>query len=609
MNNKPGIRGLMAATIPALFFFASCEMPESIRIKASPTIQIPIPLGEGVDNSFIRPYVNTDTITENLSGADKKVLVADYKSDDVQTYLITYPLFDMDLDFNEYINGAGINDTSRVPPVEISQEYSALMEETWRFAESFGYLNSDGSLPFNRWVRLSTMEIDLGDMKSLISDICLKEEGVTFTLEAGSEMAARQLQKAIRIRVPQLKIGSSDYGVYLGEDAWVSGAVEGKNVVFRKKPGTNIDPSDPVLLLSSADYYEKEASEKIAIEIRLANTIDAGTYKSELGFNWSSAKVYPQYAESGAFQGEIDGFNLRSYLDELGINGVTVEFDSIPAYLYVKTPDNFATKPEISISGMTANDAVDWPDAGKISDPGSYNWLLSDSGRENITRYDFAQVLNQPAAKIKYQIKMSAAVTIYSGTSAKKKITANLAVLLPMIFKFTPQPQFGAKTINIAGGEQAGTYLPINFKEMDDFLGSSNSGNDSVMDQIDEQLGEGGVNGLELRLTDIKNKVTSPIYLAIATKTSAAGIPPDEWNIIPIKDPGPNEERKSYTIPIENPGSLKSLPEIKFLLKRNDPTSGYTLSIQPQNAADETAFGVKISVVADISLDKTLEIQ
>jgi hypothetical protein len=589
---------MAAAIIPALFFLASCEMPGSIRIKASPTIQIPIPLGEGVDNSFIRPYVNTDTITENLCGENKKVLVADYKDGTAQTYLITYPLFDMDLDFNEYIKGSGINDTSRVPPVEISQELSALMEEARRFAEWREHLDQDGNLPFSSWVPFDTIEIDLGDMKSLISDICLDREGVTFTLEAGSETAARQLQKAIRIKVPQLKIGSSNYG----EDTWVSGNVDGRKVVFSKKDDATIDPDEPVLLLSDGSPDGKAASQKILIAIMLANTIGAGTYKSELDFNWSSAKVYPQYAESGAFQGEIDGFNLRSYLDELGIDGVTVEFNSIPAYLYVKTPDNFATKPKISISGMTANDTVAWPDADKISDPESYNWLLSTPERENITKYDFAGVLNNSTEKIKYEITMPNAVSISRADSTGEKITANLAVLLPMTFKF--EPQFGANTINIAGGDQAGTYLPVNFKEMDDFLGSGDSGN-SVMDQIDEQLGEGGVSNLYLRLADIKNEVTSSIYLAIATKASAAEISPDDyWEIIPIKN-----DKKSYMIQIENQGSLTGIPDVKFLLKKDDPLADYTLSIKPQEDANEIAFGVRISVVANVSLDKTLKIQ
>jgi hypothetical protein len=75
----------------------------------------------------------------------------------------------------------------------------------------------------------------------------------------------------------------------------------------------------------------------------------------------------------------------------------------------------------------------------------------------------------------------------------------------------------------------------------------------------------------------------------------------DYWDIIPI------EAGQTHEIQIADSESLKTLPKIKFLLKEGDPVANYTLSIQPQGG-DSVAFNVKISIVAGISLDKTLEL-
>jgi hypothetical protein len=508
-----------------------------------------------------------------LSGAGKKVSVFKYEDNDTQTYLINYPLFEMDLDFNKYINETGINDTSRVPSVVIDQEYADQVKNASNFVPS--YLLVEGNLPYNSWVHLQPLTVDLGDMKNLISNIRFKKEGVKFTLQTDSAAKAVQLREAIRIRIPQLNIGSNGFE----ETNWAKGKVDGNNVVFES---TEFD-NNPVLLIPG-----NTTSQTITIDICLANTIDAGTYTTELDFNWSSAWFYPQNTSNG----EIDGFDLSSYFSELGSGTARVEFDSVPAYLYVDAPAGINPDIDISISG-TGDQDIDLPAKNKFSstDALALGWLFDESSE--IKKYKFESALNN-AEKIKYTISMSE-VFLENGTTGK--FTANLAVLLPMKFKFTPNS--GEEIITINGGEYAGDYLPVNIKGLDDFLEGDTSA-DNVMDQINEQLGGEGVNSLKIRLRDIENEVTSPIYLAMATTIDSTEKQSDGyWKIIPIVSGSTGE------IEIVSPESLKKLPEIKFLLKKE--TDDYTLSIQPQDT-DNVAFDVKISVVAGINLDKTLEI-
>jgi hypothetical protein len=622
MNNKTAKLGiLVVALIPALVFLASCEIPQSARIKASPTLQIPIPLGDGVDNSFIRPYISVDGIKDQLKGEDsqgKALSVYKYESDEsmmekldifqdgdklVQTYLITYPIFDMDLDFDKYINGL-TPDASRVPPVTIKQDAADEIELAYKNAVNWGYIQDGESLnpssgvdPFQN----APLAIDLGDMKDLVSNIHFNKE-VSFSIKVGAGNA-EELKKAIRIRVPQLKIG--DYGD--GASSWVEGTLEENNTILKFK--NNFPISNTEALLLNGGY----GSDRISIQIRLVNKITAGEYESEFDFNWYSAEIKPDVQD-----GEFRGFNLGSYLDELGSGA---EFEEVPAYLYISVPaslgSGFKNKLKVSITGGEISEITESSEIYSLVDTAAIKdeegnplpaWLDNDKLSKV---YDFTGTLNARSSQsIKYTVGYPGAVTIYRGNIGEdQKLTANLAVLLPMAF--TLPGTSGSKFTVTGSGEYAGSYIPINIKGLDKFLGSGNtggsSGGDSVIDQINKQLGGGGVKSLTLKLKDIANNVTSDIYLAIARTPDISDVGPqnpENWEIIKVVSGEPESE-----IPIESVNSLTQLPKIKFLVKEEEGQgTGGRLYIQSQEDEDSVAFSVKISVVADIDLDKTIDL-
>jgi hypothetical protein len=625
MRNRTAKFGILAASmIPALFFFASCEIPQSARIKASPTLQIPIPLGDGVDNSFIRPYISVDGIKEQLNGGDKggKELPV-YKYEDpqmmsglgilqqdnkaaVQTYLITYPIFDMDLDFDKYINGLS-PDTSRVPPVTIKPDAADRIESVYKSAVNSGRILDGESLPPSWGVdpfMNAPLAIDLGDMKDLVSNLCFNEE-VSFNIKVGTGNA-EELREAIRIRVPQFRIG--DYGYETS--SWVKGELEEKDgkTILKFRNNSPIS-NDEALLLNGY------GSDRISIQIRLVNKITAGEYESEFDFNWYSADIKPDVPA-----GEFRGFNLGSYLDELGSGA---DFEKVPAYLYISVPDtvgnsNFKNNLTVNIIGngifpitdptyySLANTAIK-DEEGKTTDLSGW---LDANNLSNV--YDFTSTLNaRNSQSIRYTVEYNESVKIYSQDKQdNQKLTANLAVLLPMVFTFSVEP--GTKEFTVTGGDYAGSYIPINMKGLDKFLGSggsgggSSTGGDSVIDQINKQLGGGGVNRLVLRLKDIENTVTSDIYLAIAKNPNISDEGdqnPDDWEIVKVVDDEPDRD-----IDIESAQSLTKLPKIKFLLKETAPQVGGRLYIQSQDDKNSVAFSVKISVIAGVDLDKTIDL-
>jgi hypothetical protein len=629
MNEKMVKRGIRAALIvPALVLFASCnlEVPQSIRVQASPMFRIPVPMGTGMDtNSFIRPYVSSDAIREKLAGKggeSDKIGVFEYKNENenAQTYLITYRLFDMDLDLNQYIKevtpGVG-----NVPPFKIAREYADKVDFALATLGVYGELDDDGNLPYGKWINPlgsgdESLEIDLGDMKELLSDITFKQEGVTFTLETDSEAAATELARAIRIRIPQLKIGAKDDA----ENSWVEGTVDGKIVKF--EADETIDADTPLLLLTTegaptSTPDEREASKKIKIELRLVYKVAAGEYKVGFDFNWNTARVYPPYDdldfEEGAHTGKVPGFNLSSYLADLGMDDGTegkteVKFETVPGFLFVNIPsDGTWAGKELKIE----IDGIDGYTSGKHKEDDLYdnalgspenpkpNWLAEHEDYA-ITKYEFAKITDMDT--IQYKLTPPESLVIQNGTDNNGKITANLAILLPMKFKFTGT----AKSYN---GEN---YLPIKFEGLDEFLEGSGD-KDGVMKQLEDELkkNDAEITKLSLQLSNIKNDVIEGLKLAIGDEQNGTGEGEESWtswHIIPLNSASTEED-----IPV-NTASLATLPPIKFLLEAgpvNDDSGNYTgtLTVNPVGENDASAFSLNISVVAGISLNKTIDLQ
>jgi hypothetical protein len=519
----------------------------------------------------------------------------------------------MDLNLDQYINGV-TPEASRVPPVVITQEYAGKMEQAFNIANQWDVLE-DGNLPYKypdnipdysgdlAWIDPlggKPLEVDLGDMKELLSNITFKKEGVTFTLETNSSGTATQLAKALRIRIPQLKIGNDADE----KDAWVKGEVEGTNVVFKKTETETITETDPLLLLSTGTDEEKEKSQKIKIEIRLVNKVAAGEYKVDFDFNWNTAQVSPSELSDGAHKGEIAGFDLNSYLDDMKDGDTNITVASVPAFLFVEAPSGKnGKKLEIKIDSVKQYES----EAYLVNDlytkakgqKDDIKWL---DGRIKATdSYEFAEIFN--AENIKYAVTPPDSLQIKNDSIGSnnnvKKITANLVIVLPMTFKFsgTAESYTAAPTTPGSTGEK---FLRVKFADLDKFLeGDSDSGSDGVMKQIDKQLEENGgkLTELTLKLSNIKNDVIDGLYLAIGNKP---GKEPEKWHIIPL------DNGASANIEVDT-ASLASLPQIRFLLKE-DTTDSNTGILTVNSLGNDAAFNVNISVVAGISLDKKIDL-
>jgi hypothetical protein len=583
-NRTANFKIPVLALVPALVLLASCEFPQSARIKASPSLTIPIPLGNGENNSFIRSYVSKEGIQEQLKGdgGGKTPKVYYYNlptaqntqlnitgEDSVQTYLITYPLFDMSLDFDKYLNDTPLDtdegeDTGkrRVPGIVISPETASLS----------GRLPPDG-------IPLPAIPVDLGDMKNLLSDITFKPStSFSITIPPGK---GEEMQKAIRIRIPQLKIGSED------NSSWVMGVIEDDKLVF-KSSLTESDKDTALLLLSTGTTgttEKKTASETITIHVKLVNKISADSYDTKLNFDWNTAKVTPN--DTGKNKGKFEGLNLGSFLTDLGSGA---QFTKIPAYLATTVPNTIAGF-EVKIDNIETKTKTFVPDPNMIDERNEEE--LTATWFTDSTKYDFTDTLNGEKP-LEYTITPPTSAQITNGTAIKnQKITTTLAILLPMSFEFLTSKTPREEQV-IIGIEN---YLQIKFQGLDDFLGGGDDDKGGVMGEIGDVLGEGGLTNLILYLNTIANNATSTIYLGVNTDTATG-----EWKAAEIvKDKRDNFPLKAT--------SLSNLPPVKFLVKEEKDRKGRLhIKRQDPDAEEGVDFKVKISVEADVNVDKSIDL-
>jgi hypothetical protein len=611
-NRTANFKIPVLALVPVLVFLASCEFPQSARIKASPSLRIPIPLGNGENNSFIRSYISAERVQEQLKGdgGGKTPKVYNYAltaedktnfgiggnsgSDPIQTYLITYPLFDMSLDFDEYLNGTPLDtdedtdESKRVPNIVITDSIAGTVNRAMQM-----YPTGENGLSYTYWIdpfQGKSPEVDLGDMKNLLSDITFKST-TSFIINV-TPQNAEDMKKALRIRIPQLKIGNA---TDTSSNSWVTGELNTAKTELEFK-SSGIDTTDVLLLPQNGTDLDKE---KITIHVRLVNKIGAGNYPATLNFDWNSANITPN--NDNKRTGEFKGLELGSYLKDLGSG---VKFEKIYAYFNIEAPQSYDDfKVAItSAQGSLIEGTVNVELGGEIDIVGrpvedAYpEWLLSDA-KEYI---DFTDALTGKDA-IKYTITPPKTAMInYDDLKDDNspKITATLVILLPMSFTFTPVQ--GEEKISIpTEKENGGTYLPVKFQGLDDFLGGGEGDDDkgSVMGEIDDVLGEGGLTNLQLNLSITENNATSSIYLGVEDTEETT-----EWQVLEIA----KNNSKSFQI---NARSLSSIPSIRFLVKAGDDGNGRLyIKSQAAGGTGSVDFKVKISVEADVNVDKSIDL-
>jgi hypothetical protein len=290
---------------------------------------------------------------------------------------------------------------------------------------------------------------------------------------------AEQLKNAIRMRAPQLKFG--DFGNT--PSSWITGTLnsDSSELEFFSDRQEEIrhdnTPAQDALLLNG-----DPRNDKVIIDIRLVNIADAGEYETELNFDWYSMDVKPQEDTTGEFA----GFDLGTYLTELGGG---VEFLSVFANLYLHIPNDI----DVTVN-ITDRQGRPLPSMGIPPLDSRYIVLPDDEELPWLDntppiKYDFGGVLNE-AQSIKYTIQPPSTVTVKRedlDPDQNTEITANLAVILPMAFRFSPGK---AESLEIKDKGETNTYFSIGFKELDNFL----EGDNSAMSQIEDQLG-GGITG------------------------------------------------------------------------------------------------------------------
>jgi hypothetical protein len=217
------------AALGALIGLFACEMPETVTVKAKPQMVLPIGLidpielmkDEDDESTDFTKFLDAEEIGKKL-GDDFAGKVYHYKSKDandgyqtenIQTYLITYPVIKVDLDLKEHIQNMEIPEASAkiLLPGGMNTNLVAASEYA-------------PVLP----------EIDLGSIKDLIRDIKI-DEGTGIRVRHNDWDYLNTLKNCITISIPQfwnvaksgILVGTADdddyYLEFLTDNTDVSG--------------------------------------------------------------------------------------------------------------------------------------------------------------------------------------------------------------------------------------------------------------------------------------------------------------------------------------------------------------------------------------------------
>ena len=395
----------------------SCEIPQSLTIKGKPGLYIPLgnPFDKLDPGERLEDYLTLEKIRE-MMGSGGEVNVYDYRGDDidpnVQAYLVHYPIANMRLNLQEYVDEALVNDDGELISFNVPSQYSD--PEYWNLFNDPEF-NGELFLTWDDGIKTSegepTFKIALVDMAKLVK----KVEG-TFGFETSYDLS---LAANLQVKIPAF--GFTDY---------IPGVKHGDRLRFLEE-NTTIHPQTD---LNNTNGF-------LEIYIKMTGPC-SGRIESGVVFEWTEA-VIDTVDEN--FDGE---YQIENSLNEFLGSGVKLK--EVNSYIYIGGIDDagaslilehvYKDDNNIDIKDELANGELEsspWETVtGDIFNKSLSALHHSYTGGEFI---DLTGVLNsKEASKINYQILIKEMNVVNDG-HLDKSITADLVIMIVMDFEVSDE--------------------------------------------------------------------------------------------------------------------------------------------------------------------------
>jgi hypothetical protein len=574
MIMKSSLRiGLAVALCAGLL--AACEIPQSVTIKSSPGVHVPLGSPFGNENTLIDDFLNIDQLKSQMGdGFAGEIYNYNYSAiqvdvtnpaitvdgtvtgvNPVQTYVVRYPVADMD-------NFISFDDLD-IPSVTIPAPGSAEV----------------GGLPAGAALPVASQESDpvylpLDSMKEWVKEITFNDDtpgAVKYTkvILKGAAGFADSLQLQI------INLGIGPTGFVSGLQG--TGENEG-DLLFTATQATlpSFDLTNPANKIEVKSKLSKVPSESrdIPVEVKL---------------EWKEADIYPP---DGLFTDTIEGLSVSDLTEFLG----GAAFKYIPAYMYINgAPAGTTMTLNAKYAGLTDHFLVGNATTGASItsapfDPSTVGATVSELEyigmipAPSVSSFDFAGPFNATDTVIEYTIALPGVVTIQNDGVAQK-IKADLVIVLPLDFTVPRGNATGpnANVVTIDGTD----YIKLNLDAIpdstEDLFGRTSDADGMVLDGLTMRYAS-------VTLSQIQNSVTTGLVLGLQSIDQI--IPLDDW-----ASPPPITFT-DLTYPF-NPG---------FVVLVEPPASGQAGSLTIKPVTDDPRFDFFLSVdaQADLNLDITL---
>jgi hypothetical protein len=558
----------------------SCQIPESLTLKGNPGLYVPLgsPFANMKEGERLEDLISPDNIKKTMNSntsdtnSDNGLIIYDVSkamaqnhgiAQNVQTYLVQYPLTEMPLNLEKYLDQS--MNTSNKEDVRIP----AIPAVTGALPTGiYYYIYGDGTAPgTNEITNKPLLKIPLNDMVKLIKKVT-RNSNDRFGLEISY---SSQLAQYLELKIPAFGINSYIKGT---PDPSVNPA----KLLFFDKSGNDFVPRN--------DLHKSGDDSELWVYARISGPC-SGNIKPEMLFEWKKALINTDNNGDNAFNKE---YPIENSLGDFLGGGVS--FNRVDGYVYmsglnstepvVMTIDIKGTKQIRNLKDATPSfTVIEKPDGTKTAD-GSLT--TSSFTGANTAPLDLKTLFESQGAILKIDVEIHDMEIEYSEDLNNKSIKFNLYVVIPLNLKASEVAGKEAPNVTIGGVNIKNTYVPLDLGDKLSKLGTGDlfgreDGGDNLLNEI---------NFVEIVLKEVNITITEKDKLMLLVKNK------NDYKLLEFKD----------NVSLKYEGGLLSKPfspEFSVLLKKDTATSGSFNVLRAENPK----FDFKLDVNAKAKVDYT----
>jgi len=561
----------------------SCQIPESLTVKGNPGLYVPLgsPFATMKEEDRLENLISPNKIREMMNNnasavdTDNELLVYEVSESmaethgidkKLQTYMVQYPLTEMPLDLEKYLNDSmgDVNDKEDISIPEIPTLTGPLP------SGEYFYIYGDDSPPDKSGNdNKPFFKVPLNDMAKLVKKVTRMDGRFGMVINNTPE-----LKQYLEIKIPAFGINTYIKGEQDPTDP--------TKLIYANKSSNDFTPK--VDLKKTGDDYE------LWVYARVSGPC-TGNINPDMVFEWKKALIDTSSEGSGNGHFNVDYPIENSLGDFLG-GGVS--FKRVDGYVYMSGINSSPEKPIIMTVDIGGNIQTRNLQDAKESftiDPGTNvvrgSLTVSSFTGSNTTPLDLAPIFESASATLKVNVDIQD-MEIENTGNIDKVVKFNLYVLIPMDLKVSEVPGKELPNVSVGGVNIKNKYVQLDLGDMlakeggKDLFGRE-GGKDDLLKDIDS---------VELALRGVNITIINKENLRLLVKNR------NDYSLLEFKDGVPLKfNSNSLSAPFS--------PEFTVILEK-DTVPGTFGSFKILRT-DTPKFDFKLEVKAKAKIEYTLE--